>query len=100
MRIHICWGNYAGPHHHDIDAGAVWPAVAKVSAKYVLIEAANPRHGHEIAAFEKAVASGATAARAMATADPGTELMAPGSPLVMQVVGGTDDLNARPTTRG
>ena len=58
VRIHVCWGNYAGPHHHDIAAQSVWPSVARVNAKYILIEAANPRHGHEIAAFEEAVASG------------------------------------------
>ena len=58
VRIHVCWGNYAGPHHHDIAASIVWPSVAAVHAKYILIEAANPRHGHEVAAFEEAVASG------------------------------------------
>ena len=52
VRIHICWGNYAGPHHHDIAASIVWPSVATVHCKYILIEAANPRHGHEVAAFE------------------------------------------------
>ena len=56
--MHICWGNYAGPHHHDIAADSVWPIVANVKCKYILIEAANPRHGHEVAAFERAVASG------------------------------------------
>jgi len=58
VRIHICWGNYAGPHHHDIAASSVWPYVARINAKFILVEAANPRHGHEVAAFEEAVASG------------------------------------------
>ena len=58
VRIHVCWGNYAGPHHHDIAAASVWPAVARINAKYILIEAANPRHGHEVAAFEEAVSGG------------------------------------------
>ena len=58
VRIHICWGNYAGPHHLDLNAYSVWPHVANVHCKYVLIEGANPRHGHEAVAFEQAVAAG------------------------------------------
>lgn len=58
VRIHVCWGNYAGPHHLDVAAYSVWPHVAEVHAKYVLLEGANPRHGHEVAAFEQAVSSG------------------------------------------
>lgn len=58
VRIHVCWGNYAGPHHHDVGAASVWPAVGRIRAKYILIEAANPRHGHEVAAFEEALRSG------------------------------------------
>ena len=58
VRIHVCWGNYAGPHHLDLAAYSVWPHVANVHCKYVLIEYANPRHGHEADAYEQAVASG------------------------------------------
>lgn len=58
MRIHICWGNYAGPHHLDIHTDWVWPHVANIKCKYLLMEGANPRHGHDAAAYEKAVASG------------------------------------------
>ena len=58
VRIHVCWGNYAGPHHLDLAAYSIWPHVANVHAKYVLIEGANPRHGHEVAAYEQAVSSG------------------------------------------
>jgi methionine synthase II (cobalamin-independent) len=58
VRIHVCWGNYAGPHHLDLSAYSVWPHVANCNAKYVLIEGANPRHGHEAAAFEHAVSTG------------------------------------------
>ena len=41
MRIYICWGNYAGPHHLDIDPRSVFPHVANVKCKYVLVESAN-----------------------------------------------------------
>lgn len=58
VRIHICWGNYAGPHHKDINADKIWPVIGKVKTKYILIEAANPRHVHEVKAFERAVQRG------------------------------------------
>ena len=58
VRIHVCWGNYAGPHHLDIDCDDVWPVVANIKCKYVLMEGANPRHGHDAAAYERAVSSG------------------------------------------
>ena len=58
MRIHVCWGNYAGPHHLDIHTSLVWPRVANIKCKYLLMEGANPRHGHDAAAYERAVASG------------------------------------------
>ena len=48
VRYHVCWGNYAGPHHHDVDAASLWPIMANVHAKYVVLEAANPRHIHEV----------------------------------------------------
>ena len=54
----MCWGNYAGPHHLDIDTNSVWPLVAEIKCKYVLMEGANPRHGHDAAAYERAVSSG------------------------------------------
>ena len=58
VRYHVCWGNYAGPHHHDVDAASLWPIMANVQAKYVVLEAANPRHCHEVVLFEKAVQCG------------------------------------------
>jgi 5-methyltetrahydropteroyltriglutamate--homocysteine methyltransferase len=58
VRIHVCWGNYAGPHHRDLAAYSVWPHVANIHAKYLLFEGANPRHGHDVAAFEHAVSTG------------------------------------------
>ncbi|MGQ0563504.1 MAG: cobalamin-independent methionine synthase II family protein [Gemmobacter sp.] len=51
IRLHICWGNYEGPHVCDIDMAAVFPLLMSVPARYVLFETANPRHGHEWAVF-------------------------------------------------
>ena len=54
LRMHVCWGNYEGPHHHDIPLQAILPAVLQAKPRYLLLEAANPRHGHEWAIFESA----------------------------------------------
>jgi len=47
MRMHICWGNYEGPHTHDIPLGAVLPVAMRARPSGFLFEAANPRHAHE-----------------------------------------------------
>lgn len=47
MRMHICWGNYEGPHDHDIPLEKVIDIVIKARPATVLFEAANPRHEHE-----------------------------------------------------
>jgi 5-methyltetrahydropteroyltriglutamate--homocysteine methyltransferase len=47
MRMHICWGNYEGPHDHDIDLEKILPIVLKAKPAAILFEAANPRHEHE-----------------------------------------------------
>jgi len=47
MRLHICWGNYEGPHDHDIPLEKVLPVVLKARPATLLFEAANPRHEHE-----------------------------------------------------
>jgi 5-methyltetrahydropteroyltriglutamate--homocysteine methyltransferase len=51
IRLHICWGNYEGPHVCDIDMAKVFPLLMTVPARYILFETANPRHGHEWAVF-------------------------------------------------
>jgi 5-methyltetrahydropteroyltriglutamate--homocysteine methyltransferase len=51
IRLHICWGNYEGPHVCDIDMAKVFPLLMRVPARYILFETANPRHGHEWAVF-------------------------------------------------
>jgi 5-methyltetrahydropteroyltriglutamate--homocysteine methyltransferase len=47
MRIHICWGNYEGPHDHDIGVEKVIDIVLAARPSAILFEAANPRHEHE-----------------------------------------------------
>jgi 5-methyltetrahydropteroyltriglutamate--homocysteine methyltransferase len=47
VRLHICWGNYEGPHTHDIPLTSVLPLLFKVKPMALLIEGANPRHEHE-----------------------------------------------------
>lgn len=51
VRVHICWGNYEGPHVCDIGMDHVLPVLMRVNARYVLFETANPRHGHEWEVF-------------------------------------------------
>ena len=51
IRLHICWGNYEGPHVCDIDMAKVFPLLMTVPARYILFETANPRHGHEWTVF-------------------------------------------------
>lgn len=47
VRMHVCWGNYEGPHDHDIALEKVLPIVLKAKPSQILFEAANPRHAHE-----------------------------------------------------
>jgi 5-methyltetrahydropteroyltriglutamate--homocysteine methyltransferase len=47
MRMHICWGNYEGPHDHDIALEKILGLVLKAKPAGILFEAANPRHRHE-----------------------------------------------------
>ncbi|MEL0159221.1 MAG: epoxyalkane--coenzyme M transferase, partial [Deltaproteobacteria bacterium] len=53
IRLHICWGNYEGPHHCDIAMDKVFDVLMSSKAQYVLFENANPRHGHEWAVFKE-----------------------------------------------
>jgi 5-methyltetrahydropteroyltriglutamate--homocysteine methyltransferase len=47
MRIHICWGNYEGPHTHDIPLATMFDTCMRARPQALLFEAANPRHAHE-----------------------------------------------------
>jgi len=54
MRMHICWGNYEGPHDHDIALEKILGVVLKAKPAGILFEAANPRHRHEWAVWRDA----------------------------------------------
>ncbi len=56
VRVHICWGNYEGPHVCDIDMGKVIPTLMQVNASQLLFETSNPRHAHEWTVFRDRVA--------------------------------------------
>ncbi len=47
MRMHVCWGNYEGPHTHDIPFASLHPVVMRARPAGLLIEGANPAHAHE-----------------------------------------------------
>ena len=47
VRIHLCWGNYEGPHHCDVPLADIVDIAFAVRANGISFEAANPRHGHE-----------------------------------------------------
>lgn len=51
VRVHICWGNYEGPHCCDIPMERMFPTLMSAKARYVLFETSNPRHGHEWTVF-------------------------------------------------
>jgi len=52
-RIHLCWGNYEGPHHHDVPLAEVLDVVFTARPNGISFEAANPRHAHEWKVFER-----------------------------------------------
>ena len=54
VRMHICWGNYEGPHTHDIGVEKIMPLVLQAKPQAILMEASNPRHAHEWAVWAKA----------------------------------------------
>jgi 5-methyltetrahydropteroyltriglutamate--homocysteine methyltransferase len=54
-RIHLCWGNYEGPHHHDVPLADILDIAFSARPQGVSFEAANPRHGHEWKVFEQVV---------------------------------------------
>ncbi|MEM8803917.1 MAG: cobalamin-independent methionine synthase II family protein [Pseudomonadota bacterium] len=55
VRVHICWGNYEGPHVCDIPMATMFDTLMSVDARYVLFETSNPRHGHEWQVFRDRV---------------------------------------------
>ena len=51
VRVHICWGNYEGPHTCDIEMDKVFSTLMAAQARYILFETSNPRHAHEWTVF-------------------------------------------------
>ena len=47
VRMHVCWGNYEGPHHKDVPLATILPVVMKAKPQALLFETSNPRHAHE-----------------------------------------------------
>ena len=54
VRLHVCWGNYEGPHDHDIPVESILPILTRAKAQAILFEGANPRHEHEWKAWRDA----------------------------------------------
>lgn len=54
VRLHVCWGNYEGPHHHDAPMELVLPIALKANVGGLLFESSNPRHAHEWEVFANA----------------------------------------------
>src|SRR6185503_10090830 len=55
VRLHVCWGNYNGPHECDVPLTDIWPEIAKANVGGYLLSLANPRHEHEVTLFEKGI---------------------------------------------
>ena len=53
IRLHICWGNYDGPHNHDVPLADILPVLYQAQVGALSIELANPRHQHEYKAFRQ-----------------------------------------------
>jgi 5-methyltetrahydropteroyltriglutamate--homocysteine methyltransferase len=51
VRVHVCWGNYAGPHHKDVPLADIISDILKVNAGTIYVEGGNPRHEHEWRVF-------------------------------------------------
>jgi 5-methyltetrahydropteroyltriglutamate--homocysteine methyltransferase len=52
VRLHVCWGNYEGPHDLDVPLEEIWPDVARINAGAFMLSMANPRHAHEYRFFD------------------------------------------------
>jgi 5-methyltetrahydropteroyltriglutamate--homocysteine methyltransferase len=53
VRLHVCWGNYDGPHVHDVPLEAILPMLYRARVGALSIELANPRHAHEYKVFKR-----------------------------------------------
>jgi len=55
VRLHVCWGNYEGPHERDVDLADIWSEIAGAKVGAFLLSMANPRHAHDYHLFERGV---------------------------------------------
>jgi len=55
VRLHVCWGNYEGPHERDVDLADIWSEIAQAKVGAYLLSMANPRHAHDYHLFERGV---------------------------------------------
>lgn len=55
VRLHVCWGNYNGPHECDVALADIWPEIAKAKVGAHVLSLANPRHEHEVALFKDGI---------------------------------------------
>jgi 5-methyltetrahydropteroyltriglutamate--homocysteine methyltransferase len=53
VRVHVCWGNYEGPHDCDVPLQTIWPVLRKLNVGGFVLPFANGRHAHEFRVFEK-----------------------------------------------
>ena len=56
IRMHVCWGNYEGPHHCDIEMAVILPTLMQAKPAGLLFETSNPRHQHDFEAFTEQLA--------------------------------------------
>lgn len=52
VRLHVCWGNYEGPHDCDVPLEDIWPDISQINVGAIMLSMANPRHAHEYRLFE------------------------------------------------
>ena len=57
VRMHVCWGNYEGPHHRDVEMSVILPVLLRAKPAGLLFETANPRHQHDVEAFADQLAT-------------------------------------------
>jgi len=56
VRMHVCWGNYEGPHTHDVEMGVILPTLMRAKPAGLLFETSNPRHQHDWNYFVEMIA--------------------------------------------
>jgi 5-methyltetrahydropteroyltriglutamate--homocysteine methyltransferase len=53
VRLHVCWGNYEGPHNHDVPLDDILPSIYRARVGALVVSMANPRHEHEYRCFSR-----------------------------------------------